>query len=331
MFCGGHILMKRQRSASIHDFSRLIFSLLLVSVLTLSGCSGNSLSSASRTIIASPVATSVSLQSIPSYSGNASIAIDDNIPSFTKQELASAAESFESYSPLDTLGRCQTATASVSKDTMPTAERGSIGSVKPSGWHTVKYAGIDGNYLYNRCHLLAYELTAENANEQNLITGTRYLNINGMLPYENEIASYVNATGNHVLYRVTPVFNGSDLVAQGVHMEARSIEDNGQGISFNVYCYNVQPGITINYADGSSTGPEFTGSDSAAPASASSGNASTQLQKETSYILNTNTKKFHLPTCSSVSRISDKNRKEFTGSRDTLIGEGYSPCKICHP
>ena len=323
--------MKRQRSASIHDFSRLIFSLLLVSVLTLSGCSGNSLSSASRTIIASPVATSVSLQSIPSYSGNASIAVDDNIPSFTKQELASAAESFESYSPLDTLGRCQTATASVSKDTMPTAERESIGSVKPSGWHTVKYAGIDGNYLYNRCHLLAYELTAENANEQNLITGTRYLNINGMLPYENEIASYVNATGNHVLYRVTPVFNGSDLVAQGVHMEARSIEDNGQGISFNVYCYNVQPGITINYADGSSTGTEFTGSDSAAPASASSGNASTQLQKETSYILNTNTKKFHLPTCPSVSGISKKNRKEFTGSRETLIEEGYSPCKSCHP
>ena len=148
--------MKRQRSASLHDFSKLIFSLLLISVLTLSGCSGNSLSSAtSRTIAAAPVAAAVSLQSIPSYSGNASITIDDNIPSFTKQELSSAADSFESYSPQDALGRCQTATASVSKDTMPTAERGSIGSVKPSGWHTVKYAGIDGNYLYNRCHLLA--------------------------------------------------------------------------------------------------------------------------------------------------------------------------------
>ena len=143
---------------------------------------------------------------------------------------------------------------------MPTGERESIGSVKPTGWHTVKYDGIDGNYLYNRCHLIGYQLTAENANKKNLITGTRYMNVQGMLPFENMVADYIKETGNHVLYRVTPIFESNNLLASGVLMEAKSVEDNGKGIEFNVYCYNVQPGITINYATGESSGPEYTGS-----------------------------------------------------------------------
>ena len=135
---------------------------------------------------------------------------------------------------------------------MPTEERGSIGSVKPSGWQTVKYDFVDGKYLYNRCHLLGYQLTGENANEQNLITGTRYLNVDGMLPFENMVADYVKETDNHVMYRVTPVFDGAELVARGVLMEAYSVEDGGDGVEFCVYCYNVQPGVKIDYATGDS-------------------------------------------------------------------------------
>lgn len=188
---------------------------------------------------------------IPPYEGSAYIEINGNVPSFTEEELVT--ESYEYYSELDELGRCGTCTASIGTDIMPTEEYGSIGSVKPTGWHTIKYAGIvDGNYLYNRCHLIGFQLTGENANVKNLITGTRYLNIEGMLPFENRVAAYVKETGNHVMYRVTPVFEGDNLLASGVRLEGKSVEDDGKGISFHVYCYNVQPGITIDYATGDS-------------------------------------------------------------------------------
>ena len=160
--------------------------------------------------------------------------------------------SFESYSELDSLGRCGVAYACASTDTMPTEERGTIGQIKPTGWHTVKYDCVDGKYLYNRCHLIGYQLTGENANTKNLITGTRYLNVEGMLPFENMVAEYVEETGNHVMYRVTPHFEGTNLLASGVQMEAYSVEDDGEGVCFNVYVYNAQPGITIDYKNGDS-------------------------------------------------------------------------------
>ena len=189
-------------------------------------------------------------ETIPEYSGNPYVELNGNLPYFTDEELSTTA--FELYSELDALGRCGAAYANVCKEIMPTEERGSIGMVKPTGWHTVKYDCITDRYLYNRCHLIGYQLAGENANEKNLITGTRYMNVDGMLPFENEVADYVNDTDNHVLYRVTPVFSGNNLLASGVIIEAKSVEDNGAGVQFNVYCYNVQPGISIDYTDGQS-------------------------------------------------------------------------------
>ena len=195
---------------------------------------------------------SFDLDSIPEFDGStAYVVINDNIPEFAESYYTT--ESFESYSELDSLGRCGVAFANLSKDTMPTEERGEIGSVKPSGWQSVKYDIVDGKYLYNRCHLIGYQLSGENANEKNLITGTRYMNVDGMLPFENEVADYIEETGNHVLYRVTPIFEGENLVASGVQMEAESVEDRGEGIQFNVYVYNCQPGIEIDYATGESS------------------------------------------------------------------------------
>lgn len=187
---------------------------------------------------------------IEGYSGAPYMAIGDNIPDFLPEEMTE--QSFESYSKLDGLGRCGTAYANVGVDVMPKEERGSIGQVKPSGWQTVKYDIVDGKYLYNRCHLIGYQLTGENANVENLITGTRYLNVEGMLPFENMVADYVKETRGHVLYRVTPVFEENELVARGVRMEGWSVEDQGEGICFDVFAYNVQPGIEIDYATGES-------------------------------------------------------------------------------
>lgn len=195
-----------------------------------------------------PAQQTISLDSIPAYSGQAYVVLNDNEPIFTDSDMTTA--SYERYAPLDALGRCGTAQASIGLDLMPTQERGSIGSVKPTGWQTAKYDFVDGKYLYNRCHLIGYQLTAENANRQNLITGTRYLNVTGMLPFENMVADYIKETGNHVLYRVTPIFAGENLLASGVVMEAKSVEDSGEGICFHVYCYNVQPGVEIDYATG---------------------------------------------------------------------------------
>lgn len=194
----------------------------------------------------------IDLSSIPAYSGKAYVVINNNQPSFSESELRT--EGYETYSGLDSLGRCGMAVASVGKDTMPKAdeERGSISSIKPSGWKQASYDNISGKYLYNRCHLIGWQLSAENANRGNLITGTKYLNVEGMLPFENMVADYIRETGNHVAYRIIPIYEGNNLLASGVQMEAYSIEDQGAGICFNIYCYNVQPGITIDYATGES-------------------------------------------------------------------------------
>lgn len=200
--------------------------------------------------VTSKQSVNVSLDDIPEYSGAAYIAINNNVPFFTESEII--CEPYEYYSELDSLGRCGVTMACVCIETMPTEERGEIGSVKPTGWHTVKYDIVSGKYLYNRCHLIGFQLTGENANPKNLITGTRYLNIDGNLVFENMVADYVKETNNHVMYRVTPIFEGNNLVASGVLMEGWSVEDEGDGICFNVYCYNVQPGIIINYATGES-------------------------------------------------------------------------------
>lgn len=197
-----------------------------------------------------PSAPAMDLAQIPAFCGQPYVVIGDNTPGFTDEQQQ--LRDLEEYAPLDALGRCGTAIACIGQDTMPTEERGSISSVKPSGWHSVQYEGISGGSLYNRCHLIGWQLAGENANERNLITGTRYLNLEGMLPFENMIADYVNETGNHVLYRVTPIYQGSDLVARGVQMEAMSLEDGGESILFHVFCYNVQPGIEIDYATGES-------------------------------------------------------------------------------
>lgn len=258
-----------------------------------------------------------SLKDVPKYNGKASVKINGNKPYFTEKEKTNL-NTFESYHKLDKLGRCGVAYANVSKDTMPTEERGNIGNIKPSGWHTVKYKGVvDGNYLYNRCHLIAFCLTGENANKKNLITGTRYLNVEGMLPYEEKTAEYIEKTGNHVLYRVTPIFEGNNLLASGVLMEGYSVENQGKGISFCVYCYNIQPGIIIDYATGDSHLSD----------------KSDNIKKNNikTYILNSNTKKFHKPTCKSVKQMSAKNKKQCKCTRDELIKKGYSPCKNCNP
>ena len=259
----------------------------------------------------------VTLEDLPAYSGAAYVAINGNEPYFTPAEITD--EAFETYSALDALGRCGVTCASVGPELMPTEERGDIGSVKPTGWHTVKYDCVDGKYLYNRCHLIGYQLTGENANEQNLITGTRYLNMEGMLPFENMVADYVKETGNHVLYRVTPIFDGDNLVASGVEMEAQGVEDQGEGICFHVYCYNVQPGVTIDYATGESW-PEGTEQPDAGQSGAGQ-----------HYVLNTSSMKFHLPDCPGVSNMSEQNKQEYAGSREELIARGYSPCGTCDP
>lgn len=262
----------------------------------------------------SPSQTTYDLDSIPPYDGEPYVVLQDNVPGFPESDFTTQA--FETYSPLDDLDRCGVAYANLCTELMPTEERGTIGQVKPSGWHTVTYDVVDGRYLYNRCHLIGFQLAGENANEQNLMTGTRYLNVEGMLPFENQVADYLQETDNHVLYRVTPVFQGDNLVASGVQMEAYSVEDHGEGVCFNVYVYNVQPGVTIDYATGESWLEEtVTPSES----------------METSYVLNTNTMKFHRPDCSSVQDIKEANRQEFQGHREQLLEQGYSPCGICHP
>lgn len=266
----------------------------------------------------------VSLDAIPAYDGKAYVAVNNNEPFFTDSDMTTTA--FENYSDLDLLGRCGVAYANICKDIMPTEERGKIGMIKPSGWHTVKYDVIKDRYLYNRCHLIGYQLAGENANPKNLITGTRYLNVEGMLPFENLVADYVNNTGNHVLYRVTPMFSDSNLVANGVLIEAKSVEDNGGGILFNVYCYNVQPGVGINYENGDSwldgtTGSASSGSDS----SAAENSAADSSNSETMVHITATGKKYHRAGC----RTLKKSDTEVT--LDEAKSMGLSPCGICNP
>lgn len=194
--------------------------------------------------------STVTLEDIPAYSGSPYVVLQDNMPNFDQEDFT--IQPFEQYSPLDSLGRCGVAYANICLELMPTEPRGEIGQIKPSGWHTAPYDFVDGRYLYNRCHLIGFQLAGENANERNLITGTRYMNVVGMLPFENMVDNYVDETGNHVLYRVTPIFEGTNLVAKGVQMEAWSVEDEGEGLCFHVFVYNVQPGVTIDYATGES-------------------------------------------------------------------------------
>lgn len=300
----------------------------------------------------------VSIDAIPAYDGKAYVAVNNNEPFFTDSDMTTTA--FENYSDLDSLGRCGVAYANICRDIMPTEERGKIGMIKPSGWHTVKYDVIKDRYLYNRCHLIGYQLAGENANPKNLITGTRYLNVEGMLPFENLVADYVNNTGNHVLYRVTPMFSGSNLVANGVLIEAKSVEDNGGGILFNVYCYNVQPGVGINYENGDSwldgtapqeqsvqtdtpqnegsqssagSGAGESGSSGSTTGSASSGSDSSAAENSAADSSNSETmvhitatgKKYHRAGC----RTLKKSDTEVT--LDEAKSMGLSPCGICNP
>ena len=295
-----------------------IAALLLVCMLCLTGCDQR-LSNHTPT---------VSLDEITAFSDQPYVVLNDNEPDFSEEEWTT--ESFETYSPLDSLGRCGVAYANIGVDLMPTEERGSIGQVKPTGWHTVRYDCVDGEYLYNRCHLIGYQLSGENANECNLITGTRYLNVEGMLPFENLVHDYVEETENHVLYRVTPIYEGDNLVASGVQMEALSVEDSGEGVCFNVYVYNCQPGVTIDYATGESWLTEEDTDQSAQPSDDPMPTASSAAG-ETTYILNTSSLKFHLPTCSGVASMKESNKQTYTGSREDLIAQGYAPCGQCKP
>lgn len=302
-----------------------ILLILIVSLSVLSGCSAgenNFFNDLDITAQSTSDYVNYDLSNIPDYDGKAYVELNGNVPEFSKSEKTYS-ESFEEYGKLDSLGRCTYAVSCIGKDLMPTEKRGSIGSVKPSGWHISKYDFVDGKYLYNRCHLIGYQLTAENANERNLITGTRYLNVEGMLPFENDVADYIEITNNHVYYKVTPIFEGNNLVANGVQMQAYSVEDNGQGISFNVYCYNVQPGVAIDYATGDNQ--------AVASSSASVTSTSSDVSDKKTYIVNTKTKKFHNPDCDGVKKMSSSNKKKYKGTRDSLISNGYSPCQKCNP
>ena len=297
-------------------YSRILI-LLLAGALLCSGCAGTAgtqdaeLSpSGSLSVSGTPVEENPSAL----WNGQPYTAVNGNVPGFSEKDLTTA--SFESYSELDSLGRCGTAFACLGQDLMPRGERGDISGIHPTGWHSVQYDFIDGKNLYNRCHLIGWQLSGEDANRKNLITGTRYMNVEGMLPFENMVADYIKETGCHVLYRVTPVFQGSNLVADGVLMEAMSVEDQGESISFCVFVPNVQPGVAIDYSDGSSR-----------PADSQS----SPENEEAVYIINTNTRRFHLPSCSSVKEMKESNRENFTGSREELIEEGYIPCGKCRP
>lgn len=258
----------------------------------------------------------ITLQEIPAYTTEPYAVMNENVPFF--EISPQMTDSFEFYGELDELGRCTLVYANIGTDLMPTEDRGSIGSVKPTGWQTIKYDIVEGNYLYNRCHLIGYQLTGENANRQNLITGTRYMNVTGMLPFENMVADYVKETGNHVMYRVLPMFDGDNLLAAGVLMEAWSVEDGGEGICFNIFVYNIQPGVKIDYATGNSELTE-------------DAYEQNKTEEDVTYVLNVNTKKFHYPHCGSVATMKESNREDTTATREELVAQGYKPCGNCKP
>lgn len=296
----------------------LLLSLLLALSLVLTGCDSYSGASSSSY----DEQSYETLSQIPEFSEAPYVVLNDNMPDFDESDLTT--EAFEEYSELDELGRCGVAYANICEEIMPTEERGSISSVTPTGWVQEQYDFVDSKSLYNRCHLIGWQLSGEDANECNLITGTRYMNVDGMLPFENEINDYVDETGNHVLYRVTPVFEGDNLVASGVQMEAESVEDKGEGICFNIYCYNAEPGVTIDYA----TGENWLSTDDEA---ASASDSTSEDDKTTEYVLNTSSKKFHKPDCGGVKSMNEQNKKTTSKSRQQLIDEGYTPCGTCKP
>ena len=307
-------------------------------LLPLAGCQNPAAPAAE-----SQSAENYTLNNLPEYSGAPYVALQQNKPTFTAEQQKATA--FEQYSELDALGRCGPAFACVGKELMPTKERGAIGAVKPSGWQIAKYDFVDGKYLYNRCHLIGYQLTGENANVKNLITGTRALNVEGMLPFENTVADYVKSTGNHVLYRATPIFRGANLVASGVTIEALSVEDGGTGVCFYVYCYNAQPGVEINYQNGTSRAAAVIDAQSRPPKSNNgsglAGGQSNSLasgQSESSaqnlvgsLVVNTSTKKIHRPSCSAIKDTKPQNKKTVTKTCAQLEAEGYAPCRLCRP
>ena len=254
-------------------------------------------------------------QTFPPYSGEAYCVVNENQPYFTEEEMTTSA--FEHYSPLDRLGRCGVAEACLAKELMPTEDRESISHIKPSGWVQATYDFVDGKMLYNRCHLIGFQLAGENANERNLITGTRFFNVEGMLPFENMVADYIIETGNHVLYRVTPEYTDDCLVAEGVRIEAKSVEDDGAGICFHIYAYNHQPGVLIDYKTGQSM--------------QSYREETATTTEETYYILNINSKKFHSADCKQGLSAKSENRQNFYGSRDEAILFGYAPAGCCNP
>ncbi len=321
-----------------------LYLLILAAVLSISlfGCKDGGGQKESQTLSHEIV---VGDEVIPPFSGDVYVEVNDNVPEFSKEEEQESekaeTEPVETYGELDDKGRCTEAFAVVCQDIMPTEDRESIGEVKPSGWHTVKYNGIvEGNYLYNRSHLIGFQLAGENANPQNLITGTRYFNTDGMLPFENMVADYVHETDNHVAYKVTPVFEGDNLVASGVQMQGLSLEDQGEGVCFNVFVYNVQPGIAVDYATGDSwidPDIEVDGISIDTGDYVSDGNEDEKQPPQSQqnvvedYVLNTGTKKFHYPSCDSVQQMKSKNRDYFTGTRDELISQGYEPCGNCKP
>jgi len=274
-----------------------------------------------NSVVGTGTAKAVDPSTLPAFSGTAWTVVNDNKPNFSASELTT--KGYEKYSSLDSLDRCGVALASCGKEIMPGADekRGSISSVKPSGWVQKSYSGISGGYLWNRCHLIGWQLSAENANRQNLITGTRYMNINGMLPFENMVADYIKETGNHVAYRITPIFEGRNLVCSGVQMEAYSVEDDGDGICFNVYCYNVQPGITINYATGDSSGPSNESSSKPSTEQTPS-NDNQAASDDMVWIPNSGSKYHSRSGCSNM-----KNPRQVT--KQEAENEGYEPCKKC--
>jgi len=279
--------------------------------------------------VTSPSIDAVGSRIIPCYSGSLVIKMNDNLPYFDFDNLS--AESYDLYSRLDSLGRSGTARACIGSDILPTVQRGSISGIEPSGWNKE-------SDFYNRSHLIGNQLTG-NDTPENLITGTSYLNVDGMLPFENKVAMYAANTGNHVLYRVTPLYEGLNFVATAVEMEAYSIEDRGEGICFNVLVYNVQPGYIIDYSDGSFTEDEGNVHRSLPPADPNGSTddviitslPDTEGERNATYILNTNTKRFHYPYCDSVNDMKEKNKEEFYGTRDEAIELGYKPCGVCKP
>ena len=274
----------------------------------------------------------VTLDNIPAYSGNPFVTVNDGIPFFDEEDYTT--EAYESYSRLDSLGRCGVTMACIGVEIMPTEPRGDIDDVTPTGWQNKNYGKelVEGGWLYNRAHLIGHQLTGENANERNLITGTRYMNTRGMLPFENMVADYVKETENHVIYRVTPFFDGANLLASGVLMEAYSVEDDGDGICFCVFVYNVQPGIYLDYSNGANriaTEDDQIGGAVGTPGTdTGGGTGDTGETEEEVYIINTNTKKYHKPTCHYA---NSKNTEEFVGEKAELESQGYTPCGVCKP